>query len=762
MNDAAQVSAGSLDPRVAPVLSRHWGFDRLRPLQGESIAATLAGRDTLTVLPTGGGKSLCFQAPPLVSGRVTVVVSPLIALMEDQVAGLRVRGVPAGAVHSNLSEGEAAELRGAVASGAVRLLYVAPERLLTPRFIEMVRRLAPGHVAIDEAHCISQWGHDFRPEYRRLAELRRLLPGVPMGAYTATATPRVRQDIIEQLHLRDPAVLVGGFDRPNLTYRVLPRVRAGEQIVEALGRHEGAAAIVYCISRRETEQIAAMLASRGVDAAPYHAGLPADRRARTAALFRDEKLRVVVATVAFGMGVDRSDVRCVIHAAMPRSVEAYQQETGRAGRDGLPAECVLLYSAADVQRWKELIERPSQENPEAAPDPAVLAAQTELLRDMQRFASAARCRHAALSAYFGQQPERHDPGGCGACDVCLGELGEIPEAQETARKILSCVARFELGGSSYGAGYIADVLAGSRAAKVLERGHDRASTFGLLRHLDRRRIASYIDQLIDLGALVREGLEYPVLRLGERGPAILKNQEPARLVEAAVIRTAGRRGRPEPGTAEAPLSDAEARLFEALRAARRELAESRGVPPYVLFDDATLAELCRVRPSSRAGLLTVRGIGQRRAEDFGAVILARLREAAEAQGLGLDAAAGSRSERAERADRGGRADADRVPQPAAGAEAARPHFRRGAPVDDVAAAVGRRPSTVWGYLEDWVREERPADIGPWVEPKVYARVEDALGRLGPGPLRRVFDALEGEVPYAAIRVVAAHREGQRG
>ena len=359
------------------------------------------GRDALVVLPTGGGKSLCYQLPPLVTGRLTVVVSPLIALMQDQVDGLRLNGVPAAAAHSNLDADGRRELRELSDSGELRLLFVAPERLFREDFLAWLSQQQLGAIAIDEAHCISQWGHDFRPEYRRMAELRERFAGVPMHAYTATATPRVREDIQNQLQLRDPAVLVGTFDRPELTYRVLPRQNLIAQVTEAIGRHADAAAIVYCISRKDTETLSSQLQSRGIAAEAYHAGLPAEQRTRISADFRAERLHVVCATVAFGMGIDRSDVRLVVHASMPKSIEHYQQETGRAGRDGLPSECLLLYSGGDAAKWRLIVQRG-----DAAADPETERAQLDLLKQMQRFAGRARCRHRALSEYFGPELRR--------------------------------------------------------------------------------------------------------------------------------------------------------------------------------------------------------------------------------------------------------------------------------------------------------------------------------------------------------------------
>ncbi len=670
-----RTDAGYGDDRLIEVVRSVWGYDALRPMQAEAIRASLARRDSLVVMPTGGGKSLCYQVPPLLTGKLTVVVSPLIALMQDQVSGLRLAGYAAAALNSHVSVEEAARIRAEARSGALKLLLIAPERLLLEGTVSWLRGLGDrvGSIAVDEAHCISQWGHDFRPEYRRLAELRRHLPGLAIHAYTATATPRVREDVVKQLRLRDPLVLVGRFDRPNLTYRVIPRTRVVEQVTGVLSRHEGRAALVYCISRKETEALADALASKGLDARAYHAGMTSQQRTRVSEDFKAEKLNIVCATVAFGMGIDRGDVRCVIHAAIPKSVEHYQQETGRAGRDGLPSECVLLHSAADFERWRNLLERSAAET---GASPESLAAQLELLRHVKSVVSAGRCRHRALSEYFGQpyaapggvavagdvgssnppNPFGPDAAGCGACDVCLGELDEVNDAPVVAQKIISCVFRV---GQAFGAGHVADVLRGRATAKVTERGHDRLSTFGLLRDLPKETIVSCLHQLVDAGALAVSGGEYPVITMTGTSREFLNGTRRARLLEARrqpltepTRGRAGRGGGTGDGVAGAggrgseavvpALSKEEGALFESLRGLRREIAGELGVPPFVVFADTTLEEMCRVRPGSMESLATVKGMGRKKLEQFGARFLARVVTWCRDHGMTVDAAAGSR------------------------------------------------------------------------------------------------------------------------
>jgi ATP-dependent DNA helicase RecQ len=594
---------------ILATVRRFWGFESLRPLQEQAIHAGLDRRDSLVVMPTGGGKSLCYQVPPAVAKRTDIVISPLIALMKDQVDALRACGYPAAALHSGM---DAAEIRAAeheIAAGNRHLIFVAPERMLTPRFLELAARLRVSTFAIDEAHCISHWGHDFRPEYRQLAELKTRFRNASIHAYTATATQRVRSDIVEQLRLEDPAVLVGSFDRANLLYRVIPKVRVDEQVRTALERHRGDAAIVYCISRKDTEAMARYLASCGIRAAHYHAGMEAEERRRTQDRFAAEEIDVVVATVAFGMGIDRSDIRCVIHSAIPKTIEHYQQETGRAGRDGLPAECVLFYSAADVVRWRDLIERSAAE----ANAPAEVAENGRgMLEEIRRFATVARCRHAALSAYFG---ESYPKPNCGACDLCLGEEEGLADATVIAQKVLSCVARVE---QRFGVEHVVDVLSGSDSERVRRWRHHELSTFGLLQEMARKNVTSVIYQLIDAELLERTPGDRPVLKLNAASWEVLRGKRQVKLLEPKKLKPA------RTAMEEDTWREVDAELFEKLRALRREIAVQRGVAAFVILHDSTLRELARRRPTSLADLRDLRGIGEKKIADFGARIVEQI------------------------------------------------------------------------------------------------------------------------------------------
>src|SRR5262249_15752484 len=437
--------------------------------------------------------------------------------------GLREHGYAAAALHSGVARDELQQTERQIAAGQYRLVFVAPERLLSPWFLRLIERLTVRAFAIDEAHCISHWGHDFRPEYRQLAQLKERFPSVSVHAYTATATPRVQQDIAAQLRLNDPRLLVGTFDRPNLVYRVIPRTDVFSQTLDVLARHKDQAAIVYCLSRRETEEMAEYLRSKKIKAAAYHAGMESDERRKTQDQFAEEKLDVIAATVAFGMGIDRSDVRCVIHATMPKSVEHYQEETGRAGRDGLEAECVLFYSAQDAMRWESLIEKNAAEteHPEE-----FVGAMKMLLKQMQRLCSNMQCRHKTLSEYFGQTYERSS---CGACDICLDETEGVADATVTAQKILSCVARVQ---QRFGVGHVVDVLLGANTERVRQSRHDQLSTYALLKGTDKKSLTNMVYQLLDQSLLERSDDEFPVLRLNAASWEVMRGERSVRLLQA--------------------------------------------------------------------------------------------------------------------------------------------------------------------------------------------------------------------------------------
>jgi ATP-dependent DNA helicase RecQ len=594
---------------LAAILEKYWGYRSFRPLQREAMEAVLSRRDSLLVLPTGGGKSLCFQAPAVASDGLAIVVSPLISLMKDQVDTLVGNGVAAACYNSALPADQKSEVARGVREGKYRLLYVAPERLVGDGgdgFLNMLSSRPVSFIAVDEAHCISQWGHDFRPEYRQLARLRDRWPDISLHAYTATATTRVRRDIVSQLGLREATELVGSFDRPNLVYRVLPRSSVKTQILDVLERHRGQAGIIYCSSRKEVDALAQWLQDTGWRARPYHAGMADDERHRNQDAFLNEDIDLIVATVAFGMGIDRSDVRFVIHAGAPQSLEHYQQESGRAGRDGLEAECVLIASGADFLKWRMMLEKNGE----------LSDARRGLLRDMERYAASVGCRHKRLVSYFGETFTKDD---CGACDYCLGELEAVPDAVTVARKILSGVARV---GQRFGAAHVTNVLRGSDSEQVRARGHHELSVFGLMKDSTIDELRGYIDQLLAHGLLQQGGDEYPILQITAGGLALLKD------AAAAPDLSLARQKRPDKKAPKRSRVETEGwdgvdrELFEELRVLRMEIARRRRVPPYVIFHDTTLREIARSKPATKDELRHVYGVGDRKAEDLGDLVLA--------------------------------------------------------------------------------------------------------------------------------------------
>ena len=540
---------------------------------------------------------------------VALVVSPLISLMKDQVDGLRVDGVAASYLNSTLLPHERDEVLASVREDRCRLLYVSPERIVgegSQSLRRMLQQAGLRFIAIDEAHCISQWGHDFRPEYRQLGRLREEFPGVSFHAFTATATGRVQRDIVSELRLLEPVVLVGSFDRPNLTYRVLRRGNLHRQLTDILARHEHEAGIVYCSSRREVESLAEWLREEGHRALPYHAGLADEVRSRNQEQFLDEQVDIVVATVAFGMGIDRSNVRFVVHAGAPRSPEHYQQESGRAGRDGLPAECVLVYSGGDFVRWRQMLESNGEWNDSAR----------TLLRDMERYAAGTRCRHRTLVEYFGQSYERPE---CAACDWCLKELDPVADAVTLARKILSCVARVK---QTWGTAHVTDVLTGKATEKVVAARHHELSTFGLLKEETTAAIRGYIEQLVGDGLLVRDGEPYPVLRVSASGAALMRGTGQCTLYRE-VKPPSSKRKRSTLRDSFTVTVDSD--LFDVLREVRLRLARERGVPPYVIFHDTTLRDMVVRRPKTLDDLHDIYGVGAKKAADFGDAFLDAIR-----------------------------------------------------------------------------------------------------------------------------------------
>jgi ATP-dependent DNA helicase RecQ len=588
-------------------LSEVFGYDSFRPHQREIVERIVAGGDAFVLMPTGGGKSLCFQVPALHRDGVAVVVSPLISLMKDQVDALRANGVSAAYLNSSLSAEEAADVLRAVRGGALDLLYCAPERLMMPATLELLDSVEVSLFAIDEAHCVSQWGHDFRPEYVQLAALRPRYPRVPIVALTATADETTLEDVRTRLGLLGAPVFAAGFDRPNIRYTVVDKTDAFAQLKRFIGNHDGESGIVYCLTRKRVADVASKLNAAGVRAGAYHAGLPSEERARVQDAFLGDRLDVVVATVAFGMGIDKPDVRFVVHFDCPKNIEGYYQETGRAGRDDLPAEAFLLFGLQDVVTARTLISNGESHDQ--------VRIELHKLDAMVGMAEAVTCRRRVLLGYFGEPLETD----CGNCDVCLDPPALFDGTVE-AQMALSAVYRL---GESFGIGHVIDVLRGAQTDSVMRRGHDQLSVYGIGAEHSREEWGSIIRQLIHRGYLTQDITRYSVLKLTPAARAVLRGEEHvelarprAKVAKPPKVRKAkGARG------VEIELSAEDEPLFERLRELRREIAAEQGVPAYVVFPDATLVAMAAARPGSEEELLAISGVGRAKLARYGAAFL---------------------------------------------------------------------------------------------------------------------------------------------
>ena len=712
------------------LLKQHFGYDEFLPLQEEIISTVLKKRDALVLMPTGGGKSLCYQLPAMYFEGLTLVVSPLIALMKDQVDALRSNGIPAAFIISKQPYSEINRVQQQAQQGALKILYVAPERLALPSFQQYLAKLKVSLVAVDEAHCISVWGHDFRPAYRKLGELRRALPGVPFLALTATATERVREDIVEQLHLEQPEQFVASFNRSNLSYSVLSKQRDSfARLVELLQKHKGESVIIYCSTIKGTEELAARLRESGFDAQPYHAALGDVRQQRQEDFIHD-RTAIIVATIAFGMGIDKSNIRLIVHYDLPKTLENYYQETGRAGRDGLPSDCVLFYTYADVPKLEYLIDKDTEDETERR------NAREKLAR-VNEFCQLQACRRRFLLRYFGEEWPK---GNCSGCDFCLTPREEF-DATEIAQKILSAVVRT---GGRFGIAHVTDVLRGSRKKRVKELKHDALSVYGIVDDYSADEIKEIAGQLVEEGLLYRDKGEYPTLSVTRAGKVFLKRRE-------ALTLTRPKREQGKAPASERSALDFDRGLFEELRGLRRRLAGERGVPPYVIFNDVALQQMAYCFPQSHESFSRISGVGRAKLEQWGEEFIAVIGSYARQHGLVERSIPVTRRSRRQRRGREGSTY-----------ETTRQLLEQGLSIKQVAQERDMTEGTVIKHLERLVESDLDIDIRSLLAPDRFEKIKRAFEEADSTLFSPVKELLGDEYSYDEIRMVwiALRREGE--
>jgi ATP-dependent DNA helicase RecQ len=711
-------------PPLLPLLKQYFGFTSFRPLQEEIIRDSLAGKDVFALLPTGGGKSLCFQLPSLARDGLTVVVSPLIALMKDQVDALQASGIAATFLNSSIAQGESRERLRDLHNGEFRLLYVAPERLMLSGFLADLQKWNVQLVAIDEAHCISEWGHDFRPEYRQISELRKYLPNVPFMALTATATGRVREDIVSHLKLHEPKCYVASFNRPNLTYRVIAKNKPYDQLLDFLRARPKEGGIVYCLSRKATESVAQRLSEDGVKARPYHAGLTPKERSEHQELFLRDDIRVVCATIAFGMGINKPNVRFVVHYDLPKNIEGYYQETGRAGRDGLSGECVLLFSPGDAVKQTMFIDEKS--------NPQEQQIAREQLQRMVHYAECAGCRRSELLAYFG---EEFSTGGCSACDNCLSPRATF-DGTLAAQKFLSCVHRVrEKNGFGVGLNHVVEVLTGADTEKIRKWGDEKLSTYGIGKEHNRLEWAAIGRELIRLGFLRQTTEKFSVLEMTSEGRVALKERRKITLTKPVTA--------PEGKVRHVGEIACDETMFERLRELRKRLADERDVPAYIIFSDVALRQMARNYPVNESDFTRISGVGEKKLREFGTSFLNE---------IVLHLTSNPRQIFAD--------DSFATPpfRKSSLNDTARETLRRfhaGESIEQIAAKRMLAVSTMYGHLATAIEAGETVDLNQLASAEAQLKIAAAFARTGWGNIVGAKELLDDKYDYGLLRVYRA-------
>ncbi|MBN2008914.1 DNA helicase RecQ [candidate division KSB1 bacterium] len=710
-------------------LKKYFGYSEFRPLQKEIVEAVLGKNDVFVVMPTGGGKSLCYQLPSIVNAGLTIVVSPLIALMKDQVDSLRAMGIRSAFINSTLHPGEIDQVKLELQQGSINLLYVAPERLMMPAFLSFIQGLKIDLFAIDEAHCISEWGHDFRPEYRQLTVLKAQFPKIPIIALTATATPIVQDDIIKQLQLTYPVLFKSSFNRDNLFYRVIPKNNTYDQLLNYLQARANESGIIYCQSRKSVDALAESLHIDGYSALPYHAGMEKQQRSQNQEKFIRDDVKIIVATIAFGMGIDKPNVRFVIHYDLPKNIESYYQETGRAGRDGLASDCILFYSYGDKIKQEYFINEK-----EDVRDRQVAA---EKLQQMIEFCESPMCRRTVLLAYFGEtftEPK------CNTCDNCLRQRNVVDATRE-AQMIMSCVKRV---GERFGSNYVIDVLRGSKSERIFQNGHQHLSTYRIGHEIGKNHWQAMIRELTQLGYLKTEmqAGQYPVLQLTDKSAAVLFQGEKVFLSE------------PEKEKVKPVVimdQDYDRELFERLRTLRKRIADEESVPPYVVFPDTTLKEMATYYPSTWAGLRTITGVGEAKLKRYGPRFLKVI--VGFCQQFHIEPKTKIEPRRQPRKMRGPKATTE---------QATLALLQQGMTIDDVASKRGITKTTIWGHIEQLILAGEDIIIERFVSLEKQHIIRKVLAELGTDFLRPIKDRLGAGFSYEEIKLVRAKMVADKG
>lgn len=707
------------------LLKKHFGYDNFRPAQEEVINNVLNGNDTFVLMPTGGGKSLCYQLPALKFKGITLVISPLIALMKDQVDSLRANGISAEFINSTLSPIEIEKIQNDSLDKKIKILYAAPERFALPTFQEFLKNLDINLIAVDEAHCISEWGHDFRPDYRNLNLLKKIFPQIPIIALTATATEKVRQDILNQLKLNKAKVFISSFNRENLNISVIEKKQAFPKLVNLVNKYKNESVIIYCFSRKETEEIAENLKLNGFNAAAYHAGLETNKRKQVQNKFSNDQVNIIVATIAFGMGIDKPDVRLVVHYSFPKTLEGYYQEIGRAGRDGLPSECVMFYTYADTRKHEFFI---NQMN-----DAREMERAKEKLSEVLNYAELVTCRKKYLLKYFGEELKSEN---CGACDSCLN-VTELFDASEIAKKILSAIVRT---GNKFGKNYLIEILLGKKTQRVLRNSHDKLSVFGIVDNFTDNELGQIISHLSNLDYLIKKEGQYPTLAITRKGADFLqgnvKLELPKPKTETIEKKPTGKKH-----------LDYNQNLFEILRMLRKEIAEKLKLPPFVIFGDKSLQEMSFYYPINKENFIKISGVGEQKLNKFGDTFINKISKFIKEQNISPKEIESIKIKKPEQSIE------VKIHKPQHYAKTKELLLKK-TPINHIATIQDKKITTIINHIEKLIDSGEKLDLEYLKLPRnKYEEIKKGFEEIGEEFLKPVYEHFKGKFSYDDLNLV---------